>query len=219
MMLNLMNPLSINNNTNNSSQNHTSLTDCEFYSNVSNPPAFTNNSHTLSEAGFYSNNINNNNNNNNHNLIDSFPNPNSFNQNNNFYSHNIDNDDFSNEAALAAANAAFNSPFLNNNTSNQALLNNNSSLNNEPSFLRQTIRPKPIAIPLNATSNVNSNGSEYHTSGMFTVNSSHRKSFKNLPIATATLISSSNNNGAFNNSQQNTSNFFNDLNLKQVNNF
>jgi hypothetical protein len=216
MMLNLMNPLSINQNTNNSSHNHTNLTDCEFYSNVSNPPVFTNNSHTLSEAGFYGNATSTNNNN----LIDSFPNPHSFNQNHNFYNQNHDNDDFSNEAAVAAANAAFNSPFLNNNTSNQALLNSNNSTN-EPSFLRHTIRPKPIAIPLNASSIINSNENEYQSSsGMFSVNSSQRKSFKNLPIATATLISSNNNNNNnnsnFSNSQSNANSFFNDLNLKQV---
>ena len=207
-----MNPLSISNNANNSSHNHTNLTDCEFYSNVTNPQMFTNNSHSASEAGFY------NNHNNNISNVDSFPNPHSFNQNHNFYNSHQENEDFSNEAALAAANAAFNSPFLNNaaNMNNQTLLNSNGAINNEPSFLRHTIRPKPIAIPLNATTNISNqmgNISSETQTGMFSVNSAQRKSFKNLPIATATLISSNNNNT--NNSQSNNA-FFNDLNAKQV---
>jgi hypothetical protein len=209
MMLNLMtnNP----NNTNcNSSQNHTNLTDCEFYSNVpqAQPSQFTNNSHSISESGYH-NSTN----------IDSFQ----FNQPNQQY------DEFSNEAALAAASAAFNSPFLNNNNnnnnnnnSNQIMLNQNNNNNNEPSFLRNTIRPKPIAIPfINTTASgptmsnqMNEMNHNQHQSstGMFPMsNASHRKSFKNLPIATATLISSNNNN----NTNNNSSNYFNDIGLKQ----
>jgi len=86
--------------------------------------------------------------------------------------------------ALAAANAAFNAPIANYNSLNDQ---NMASVHaNENMFMRNTARPKPIAMPMPGIS-PNSMNPQF---GMDSSNmhSNIRKSFKNLPMATATLI-------------------------------
>jgi hypothetical protein len=185
----MMNPLSINYNSSaanpGSNNNHSNLTDVEFYSNMTSQQLFTNNSHVNSDSGF------------NHN--DNYNSFNQHNQNYNYYNHqqqqqqqqnhfgnrfgdeNNMNDEMSNEAALAAANAAFNSPFMSCNANGGLMPGAGLSSSNEPSFLRHTIRPKPIAIPLNATSMSNqSNSLMGDNQSVFSMSNSARKSFKNL---------------------------------------
>jgi hypothetical protein len=157
---------------------------------------FTNNSHSNSEAASSSFICRNNNN------------------------HNSDfttNDISHTSAALMAANVAFNAPF---NVNNNKFNSNSPSINNDQgsSFIRQSNKgPKAIAIPLNttetttATGSSNSSSNDNSNSNYSQVNhhshqqnnifgpSSQRKSFKNLPMATATLISSSPNHQSINN--------------------
>jgi hypothetical protein len=103
----------------------------------------------------------------------------------------LSNDMGDTSAALAAANAAFNAPISNAlgvgmipqvSISSSTNNNNLSNLNNDSLFLRHTIRPKPIAIPINSpnTLGLNSNANNDSTSGLLVSSASHRKSFKNL---------------------------------------
>ena len=106
-----------------------------------------------------------------------------------------DSDLTNTSAAIAAANAAFNAPFSQN-SGNMCNLNEQQ----QQTFMRHTIRPKPIAIPLNTTSSTTlstspsplTSAQNEGQQSFFIAAGPHRKSFKNLPIATATLISSSN---------------------------
>lgn len=203
MMMSVMNPLTINNTTHNS--------DMEFYTNMTTQQLFTNNSNANSDASCYNNNDSQNYQYGHQNHVNSF---NNYNQQNSNYGHNIRtgsiNEDHMSQtgdiasdlthSAIQQANAAFNSPFVNNgNFIPTTGFNSNNNASNEPSFLRHTIRPKPIAIPINSTSS-NSNQlnpiismNSMEQQSMFSVNNSTRKSFKNLPMATATLISNQTN--------------------------
>jgi len=104
--------------------------------------------------------------------------------------------------ALAAANAAFNAPITNYNNLNDQ--NMNSINTNENIFMRNTTRPKPIAVPISAVPGI-SPSSMNPQFGMDSNNmhSNIRKSFKNLPMATATLIQS---NQSMNNNINNNNN-------------
>jgi hypothetical protein len=172
MMNHMMNPISISNSANTTSNN-----DVEFYSNMTatqqmfsnNSEHYNNNNNIINESA---------NSNNNYNRTSSF-NEDNFSQTGDL----INNVDMINtSAAIAAANAAFNAPIFSNNLNSNTMNNSN-----EPSFLRHTIRPKPIAIPLgntnvtNMTSNSAMNQAQ-HDSQMFNLASTNttRKSFKNL---------------------------------------
>jgi hypothetical protein len=185
MMMNLMNPLCVNSN------NSSNLNEMEFYSNMTNQhqpqQLFTNSSHQTDT-----------------NMCAFNSNESCMNGNQNYFNDQLnqscDNDNTS--AAIAAANAAFNAPI---NGIPQATLNQ-ANTNTDMMFVRHTIKPKPIAIPIgNQTSQTDSfNNTLSSVQSSVFGNSNQRKSFRNLPMATATLIAS---NGMQMNSNQLSSNY------------
>jgi len=183
MMMNLMNPLCVNSN------NSPNINEMEFYSNMANQH---NQPHQLFTSSSHQTDTN---------MCAFNSNESCMNGNQNYFNDQLnqscDNDNTS--AAIAAANAAFNAPI---NGIPQATLNQ-ANTNTDMMFVRHTIKPKPIAIPLgNQTDSINNTMSSVQSSVFG--NSSQRKSFRNLPMATATLISS---NGMQMNSNQLNSNF------------
>ena len=184
MMMNMM-PLNINSgNGLSSGVNVTNLSgnnfnnEVEFYSNMTNQqPIMSNNSEAgnyFADSAFqfnnsYSKQMYSGGNNQSSNLRTS-----SINDDNLSQKDELNKDLTSASEALAAANAAFNAPILNSNL--------NSASGNEPSFIRHTIRPKPIAIPMHtntSTSPIPLNGNNGEQQNMFG-NFNTRKSFKNL---------------------------------------
>lgn len=148
IMMNAMNPLSLSN-------THTS--DMEFYSNAQ-AGLFTGNSHANSESSCFNSEQ--------HYQIQNS----NFMQMNNFR-HGEQYTDEQTNSAIQAANAAFNSPF------NPGFIPTvNLNQNNEPMFLRQTVKPKPIALPINSSSVQN----PLDQASVFSANNPTRKSYKNL---------------------------------------
>ncbi|RNA29666.1 neogenin isoform X6 [Brachionus plicatilis] len=157
MMMNVMNPLSLSNTQN---------SDMEFYAN-SQAGLFTNNSHANSETSCFNSEQ--------HYQIQNS----TLMQMNNFNGivrNGPSGDQYSDEqtnSAIQAANAAFNSPFNPN-----FIPTVNLNQNNDTMFLRQTAKPKPIAIPINSGSN--SGQSPLDQPSIFSANNPTRKSYKNL---------------------------------------
>lgn len=214
MML-MMNPLSINNNAANSingpqSNNNTHLSnantshnDVEFYSNMTNHQT----NPDSSDACFQYNSIYNN--------KQQFPNnvrTSSINDDNFSQQDDLNKDLTSASEALAAANAAFNAPIVNHNMHNMNNMHANDNI-----FMRNTSRPKPIAMPISTTSpnSMNHVNPSEQQNVFGSVNT--RKSFKNLPMATATLIQSNQSAGTNvqNNANHPLSFNFNDVTSKQ----
>lgn len=150
MMMNVMNPISLSN-THNS--------DMEYYAN-NQAGLFTGNSHANSETSCFNSEQ--------HYQIQNS----NFNQMHNFGNRNGDHyTDEQTSSAIQAANAAFNSPF---NPSFIPTVNLNQ--NNDSLFLRQAVKPRPIAIPINS----NSSSNPLDQSSIFSSNNPARKSYKNL---------------------------------------
>lgn len=215
----MMNPLSVNNNTNTngpqSSNNNTHLSnantsqnDVEFYSNMTSQQVIgTGESANFDNCYQYNHPYGNVKQNYSTNMRTSSINDDSSSQN----QEDLNKDLTSASEALAAANAAFNAPIVNYSMNQQGV---NNMPQNENLFMRSTARPKPIAMPISTVPGVSPGG---ETNGIH-ANASIRKSFKNLPMATATLIQSnqSGSNMNSNNSPNHPLSFnFNDFSSKQ----